>query len=78
MSSKTLERRLAERGATFSQLLDDVRSELVKCYLADTGFRLEQIAYLVGYSEPAALIRAFRRWTGTTPVRFRNRGRHGH
>ena len=71
MSSKTLERRLADRSTTFSALLDDVRGGLAKRYLTDTDFRLEQIAYLTGYSEPAALVRAFRRWTGTTPMQFR-------
>ena len=71
MSSKTLERRLAERKTTFSALLDDARSGLARHYLTDTDLRLEQIAYLTGYSEPAALVRAFRRWTGTTPMQFR-------
>ena len=71
MSSKTLERRLAERKTTFSALLDDARSGLAKHYLTDTDLRLEQITYLTGYSEPAALVRAFRRWTGTTPMQFR-------
>src|SRR5216683_3668307 len=71
MSSKTLERRLAARGTTFSSLLDDIRSGLAKRYLSDTDLRLEQITYLTGYSEPAALVRAFRRWTGTTPMQFR-------
>ena len=40
-----------------------MRSGLAKHYLTDTDLRLEQIAYLTGYSEPAALVRAFRRWT---------------
>ena len=71
MSSKTLERRLADRGTTFSILLDDIRGGLAKRYLTDTGLRLEQIAYLTGYSEPAALVRAFKRWTKTTPMQFR-------
>jgi AraC-like DNA-binding protein len=71
MSSKTLERRLADRKTTFSALLDDARSGLAKYYLTDTDLRLEQIAYLTGYSEPAALVRAFRRWTRTTPMQFR-------
>jgi AraC-like DNA-binding protein len=71
MSSKTLERRLAERKTTFSALLEEARRELAEHYLAYTDLRLEQIAYLTGYSEPAALVRAFRRWTGTTPMQFR-------
>jgi AraC-like DNA-binding protein len=73
MSSKTLERRLAERDTSFSALLDDIRRDLAKRYLSETDFRLEQVAYLVGYSEPAALVRAFKRWTGTTPIKYRNR-----
>ena len=64
MSSKTLERRLADRGTTFSSLLDDIRSGLAKRYLSDTDLRLEQIAYLTGYSEPAALVRAFQALDG--------------
>src|SRR5262249_17697657 len=59
-SSKTLVRRLAERGVTFSKLLEDIRCDLAKRYLADTDFRLEQIAYLVGYAEPPVLARAFK------------------
>jgi AraC-like DNA-binding protein len=73
MSTKTLERRLAERNVTFSRLVEDIRCDLAKRYLADTDFRLEQIAYLVGYSEPAVLVRAFKRWTNTTPMQFRNK-----
>ena len=75
MSSKTLERRLGERGVTFSALLDEVRCELAKRYLGETDFRLEQVAYLIGYSEPAPLVRAFKRWTGTTPMKYRGKRR---
>jgi AraC-like DNA-binding protein len=72
VSSKTLERRLSERDESFSALSDAIRQDLAKQYLRDTDSRLEQIAYLTGYSEPAALVRAFKRWTGTTPMQFRN------
>jgi AraC-like DNA-binding protein len=75
MSSKTLERRLAARGTTFSSLLDDIRNGLAKRYLSDADLRLEQIAYLTGYSEPAPLVRAFKRWTRTTPMQFRAKNR---
>ncbi len=71
MSSKTLERRLADRGATFSALLETVRFGIAKHHLSKTDVRLEQVAYLTGYSEPAALVRAFKRWTGMTPMKFR-------
>ena len=75
MSSKTLERRLADRGQSFSALLDGTRFNAVKHYLEETDMRLSQVAYLAGYTEPAALVRAFRRWTGDTPMRFRERPR---
>jgi AraC-like DNA-binding protein len=75
ISSKTLERRLAEKGVGFSKLLEDIRCHLAKQYLADTAFRLDQISYLVGYSQSAAFVRAFRRWTETTPIQYRERRR---
>ena len=73
MSSKTLERRLAERGQSFSALLDATRCKTVKHYLEETDMRLSQVAYMAGYTEPAALVRAFKRWTGATPMKFRDR-----
>ena len=76
MSSRTLERRLAERGITFGTLLDDVRCKLAKQYLHDTDVGLERLAYLTGYSEPPALVRAFKRWTRMTPKQFRSKDRN--
>jgi AraC-like DNA-binding protein len=75
MSSKTLERRLAEQGQSFSALLDRTRFNAVRHYLEETDMRLTQVAYLAGYTEPAALVRAFKRWTGKTPNKFRERPR---
>ena len=75
MSSKTLERRLAEQGQSFSTLLDRTRFDAVTHYLQDPDMRLTQIAYLAGYTEPATLVRAFKRWTGETPSKFRERPR---
>ncbi len=73
MSTKTLERRLGERGQSFSALLDATRYETVKHYLEETEMGLSQVAYVTGYTEPAALVRAFKRWTGETPMKFRDR-----
>jgi AraC-like DNA-binding protein len=75
VSSKTLERRLAEQGESFSALLDRTRFNAVTHYLEDPDMRLTQVAYLAGYTEAAALVRAFKRWTGETPARFRERSR---
>jgi AraC-like DNA-binding protein len=74
-TSKTLERRLSERGASYRELVDGIRCDLAKHYLADTDLRLQQITYLLGYSEPAPLVRAFKRWTGSTPMQYRNEQR---
>jgi AraC-like DNA-binding protein len=72
LGSKTLERRLAERSQSFSALLDATRYNAAKHYLEETDMRLSQVAYMAGYTEPAALVRAFKRWTGTTPMQFRD------
>ena len=75
VSSKTLERRLADQGESFSGLLDRTRFNAVRHYLEDPDMRLTQVAYLAGYTQPAALVRAFKRWTGETPAKFRERSR---
>lgn len=71
MSSKTLERRLGERNAGYRELIDGIRSDLAKHYLANTDLRLHQIAFALGYSEPGPLVRAFKRWTDVTPMQYR-------
>jgi AraC-like DNA-binding protein len=75
MSAKTLERRLAERDASYRELVDGVRCDLAKHYLAKTDLRLHQIAYALGYAEPAPLVRAFKRWTASTPMQYRHKHR---
>ena len=72
MGSKTLERRLAGRSQSFSALLDETRCKAAKHYLEETDMRLSQVAYMAGYTEAAALVRAFKRWTGATPMQFRD------
>ena len=71
MSSNTLERRLSDRGTGYRGLVDGIRCDLAKHYLADTDVRLQQIADLLGYSDPAPLVRAFKRWTSSTPMQYR-------
>ena len=75
MSSKTLERRLGERKASYRELVDDIRCDLAKHLLANTDLRLHQIAYALGYSEPGPLVRAFKRWTDETPMQYRRKHR---
>src|SRR5262249_52916197 len=71
VGARTLQRHLAAEGLTFRAIVDDARRDLAKRYLADRGHSLAQIAHLLGFSEQAAFQRAFVRWTGVTPGRFR-------
>jgi len=68
---RTLQRRLAQAGTSFESLRDGARRQAAAAYLADTALSIGEIGYLLGYSEPAAFHRAFKRWHGTTPQAFR-------
>jgi AraC-like DNA-binding protein len=67
MSSRTLRRRLRECGATHQQLLDEVRHELARRALEQRGISLNEVAFLLGFSDASAFHKAFRRWTGQSP-----------
>jgi AraC-like DNA-binding protein len=67
MSRQTLFRRLKAEGATFEQVLDALRHRLAVDYLQGRKVSVNETAYLVGFSEPAAFSRAFKRWTGRSP-----------
>lgn len=71
LPERSFRRRLGEEGRSFQKLLDEVRLGKAKTWLADPTRSVERIAALLGYSEPAAFIRAFERWTGSTPARYR-------
>lgn len=73
MSERTLHRRLASEGTTFAALLDEVRRERALLLLDDRRLSGSEVAFLLGFAEPAAFFRAFRRWTGDTPQRWRER-----
>ncbi len=72
MSRQTLYRRLRDEGITFATLLDDLRHRMAADYLRARKVSVNQTAYLVGFSESSSFVRAFRRWTGMTPLEFRN------
>jgi AraC-like DNA-binding protein len=68
---RTLERRLAEEGVSFLDVLDDLRFELAKRYLQEPNLPISQIAWLLGYADPSAFTHSFRRWTGKPPKELR-------
>ena len=70
-TERTLRRKLADEGTSFQAILDDVRFEVVKAYLAQPRLTTEEIAYLVGFSEVGAFYRAFRRWYGDSLSAYR-------
>ena len=77
MSPRTLERRLELEGTTFSRLLEEVRESLALRYVGDEQLSLSQVAALLGFSQTTAFHRAFRRWTGQTPLQYRRSSRNG-
>jgi AraC-like DNA-binding protein len=71
LSRQTLFRKLKAEGMTFRKVLDDLRHKMALHYLNGKRASVNETAYLVGFSEPAAFSRAFKRWTGSSPRRVR-------
>jgi AraC-like DNA-binding protein len=71
MSSRTLQRRLTEKGVTFQQLMEEARRELARHYLSHSALELNETAYLLGYEDANSFFRAFQRWEGTSPGQWR-------
>lgn len=71
LSVRTLQRKLVAVGTSFSELSDEVRSDLALEYLNDPAVSIAEVAFLLGFSEQSSFNRAFRRWTGETPGRWR-------
>lgn len=74
MSARTLQRRLADGGAQFSEVLDGVRADEAKRALRDSDAPLAEIAWRLGFADLATFSRAFKRWTGKPPGTFRRGG----
>jgi AraC-like DNA-binding protein len=72
-SRQTLFRRLRAEGVTFERVLDELRHTLALHYLQGQRVSVNETAYLVGFSDPAAFSRAFKRWTGSRPHSMRRK-----
>jgi AraC-like DNA-binding protein len=70
-SVRSLQRRLTAAGTSYQKILDSTRREAAGRHLADRALSITEVGYLLGYSEPAAFHRAFKRWYGSTPHEFR-------
>jgi AraC-like DNA-binding protein len=73
MSPRTLRRQLAAAGTSFGTLVAQVRRQLATELLLETSLTVEQIALELGYAETSSFSRAFTRWTGQPPSRYRSR-----
>jgi AraC-like DNA-binding protein len=71
LSSRTLQRKLAERDMTYRSVLEAVRYDLAMRYLDDPNKTVTDITFLLGFSEQSAFTRAFKRWSGSAPTAYR-------
>jgi len=70
VSVRTLQKRLEEEGVGFSDLYKEIRKRLAQKYLRE-NYTVEQITYLLGFSEPSVFRKAFKKWSGVTPREYR-------
>lgn len=71
MSTRTLSRRLAEKGTTYRQLVQDTQHQVSTELLTNTTETVNEIAFQTGFSEQSAFSRAFKRWTGQSPLDYK-------
>jgi len=75
ISSRTLQRRLQDKGASFQSVLEEARHQLARQYLNNPVLELNEAAYLLGYEDGNSFVRAFRTWEGVPPARWREQNR---
>jgi AraC-like DNA-binding protein len=71
ISERSLQRKLQQHGTTFRLVLDSVRQMIALQYIKDPANRMSDIAFLIGFSEQSAFSRAFKKWTGISPLKYR-------
>jgi AraC-like DNA-binding protein len=71
MSTRNLQRRLHQEGASFKMLLEKTRKDLSHQYIKNSNLSINEITFMLGFSEPANFTRAFKRWTDHSPSEYR-------
>ena len=75
MPVRTLQRRLRDRGQSFSELVDAIRYRRACRLLAKRDMHVADVAKALGYTDPSSFSRAFQRWTGRSPREYRRNPR---
>lgn len=71
INPQTLRRRLRDEGCDYRQIRNELIRDMAIGYLTREDLEIKEIAYLLGFSEPSAFIRSFRKWTDKTPGNYR-------
>ena len=72
MSESAFQKKLKAAGTSYQELLDETRTELAKLHLSDPDMSVDEVAYMLGFSDCSNFTRAFKRWLGVSPREFRN------
>lgn len=71
LSTRSMSRQLAQQNTSFQKIVNNLRQQLAMNYLANSDRSIEEVACLLDYESPPNFTRAFRRWTGLTPLQYR-------
>lgn len=71
MSERSLQRKLQKKGTSFRNILEDVRKIAAIQYIKNPANTMTDIAFLLGFSEQSTFSRAFKKWTGSSPAKYR-------
>jgi AraC-like DNA-binding protein len=71
VSVRTLQRKLKEEGTSYIRIIEEVRKSLAIHYTQTSSSSVKEISSILGYTEPSGFVRAFKKWTKTTPSKFR-------
>ena len=71
ISERSLTRQLGNEGTSYATLLASVQAERARNYLRNPGLTVSEVGYRLGYTEPATFTRAFTKWTGSSPLKWR-------
>ena len=70
MSTRSMQRKLNEKGTSFKTIVETIRKELAETYLKEGARSIGEVTYLLGFSEPSNFSRSFKKWTGMTPIDY--------